>query len=50
MASMNPASILKIENRKGSIEVGKEADLVVMNPVLDVLLTLRQGREVYRLI
>ncbi len=48
MASYNPAHVLGLAERKGSIEVGKDADLVVMGPELDVLLTLRQGSVIYR--
>jgi N-acetylglucosamine-6-phosphate deacetylase len=48
MASMNPARVLKLETRKGSINVGKDADLVVMNPAAQVVLTMREGREIFR--
>lgn len=41
-ATVNPAEMLKIEDRKGTIEVGKEADLVLLrsNPLEDVNSTL----------
>ena len=48
MASLNPARVLKLDARKGSIAVGKDADLVVLNADLNVLLTMREGREIYR--
>jgi N-acetylglucosamine-6-phosphate deacetylase len=48
MATINPARVLKLSDRKGTIEVGKEADLVVMNANLDVVLTLREGREIFK--
>lgn len=47
MASLNPAKILNIDHCKGSIAIGKEADLVVMNPNLDVMMTMRQGAILY---
>lgn len=47
MASLNPARILGIASRKGSIANGKDADLVVMNASLDVVMTMRDGIEIY---
>jgi N-acetylglucosamine-6-phosphate deacetylase len=32
---------------KGSIEVGKDADMVVLDEHLDVMLTMREGREIF---
>lgn len=32
MTSLNPARLLGLGNRKGSLEAGKEADLVIFNP------------------
>lgn len=49
MASETPAQVLNLLDRKGSIFVGKDADLVVMNAHLDVMLTMRGGREVYKI-
>lgn len=46
MASYNPARVLGIANRKGSIEKGKDADLVVMGPALEVKMTMREGHKV----
>ena len=43
MASLNPARILGIDKRKGSIAEGKDADLVVMNPSFEVVMTMRDG-------
>jgi N-acetylglucosamine-6-phosphate deacetylase len=47
-ASYNPARVLGLQDRKGSLEEGKDADLVVLEPDLSVHLTLRSGRCVYR--
>ncbi len=47
MASYHPASVLGLQNKKGSIAMGKDADLVVMNGELEVVLTVRGGREVH---
>jgi len=48
MASRNPARVLRLDNRKGTIEVGNDADLVVLNTELEVVLTMREGREIFR--
>jgi N-acetylglucosamine-6-phosphate deacetylase len=46
-ASFNPARVLGIQDRRGSLEEGKDADLVVLGPDLNVHLTFRSGRCVY---
>lgn len=46
MASSNPAKVLGLENKKGSIAVGYDADLIVMNPNLEVILTMRAGHVI----
>jgi N-acetylglucosamine-6-phosphate deacetylase len=47
MASYNPAKALGVLSRKGSIEIGKDADLVVLNADLKVQMTMREGREIF---
>ncbi len=49
MAAENPAKILKVFDRKGSIAAQKDADLVVLNERLEVVLTLCGGNIVYAL-
>ena len=44
MASLNPARAIGVADRKGSIEVGKDADLVVIDTDINVWLTIVQGR------
>ena len=57
--TLNSAYVMRQENKVGSIEVGKEADIVVLNQNLfevntndishtKILLTLLAGEEVYR--
>jgi N-acetylglucosamine-6-phosphate deacetylase len=47
MAAENPAKILNIFQRKGSIEKNKDADLVVLNEDFKVVLTVCGGKVVF---
>ncbi|WP_346726706.1 N-acetylglucosamine-6-phosphate deacetylase [Bacillus suaedaesalsae] len=47
MTSTNPAKQLNIYNRKGSIAKGKDADVIVMNQNLEVLMTFCRGHLAY---
>ncbi|MCD6506010.1 N-acetylglucosamine-6-phosphate deacetylase [Candidatus Poribacteria bacterium] len=44
----NPARAIGMEDRKGSIEVGKDGDLVILDPDLSIWATIVGGRIVYR--
>jgi len=46
-ASFNPAYVLGIESKKGSIEIGKDADIVILNKDLSVWKTIINGKIVY---
>lgn len=48
MASQNPAMMLGVFDKKGSIKLGKDADLVVLDEHLNVVLTVCGGKIVYR--
>lgn len=48
MASMNPASIIGESDARGTLEVGKAADIVVMDSDLNVTATMVAGRIVYQ--
>ncbi|MEH7375608.1 N-acetylglucosamine-6-phosphate deacetylase [Neobacillus drentensis] len=43
MASVNPAKQLNIYDRKGSIAVGKDADIVILDEEMEVYITLCHG-------
>jgi N-acetylglucosamine-6-phosphate deacetylase len=42
-ASLNPATAIGVADRKGSIEVGKDADLVILDNEFNVLKTIIGG-------
>jgi len=48
MTSENQAKALGIFARKGSIAVGKDADLVVLDNVFNVVMTVCEGKIIYR--
>jgi N-acetylglucosamine-6-phosphate deacetylase len=48
MASFNPAKCLGIDDRKGSLEPGKDADIVILNKNLEAELTMVAGKVIYR--
>ena len=47
MASLTPAEIIGIDHDCGSIEVGKRADLCIMNENLQVCQTIIEGQVAY---
>ena len=48
MASFNPAKSIGIDDKKGSLEPGKDADIVILNKNLETELTIVAGKIVYR--
>lgn len=48
LLTINPARALKMDNSKGSIASGKDADILVLDDNLDVELTIVKGNIVYR--
>ncbi|MEH7504486.1 N-acetylglucosamine-6-phosphate deacetylase [Neobacillus drentensis] len=48
MASVNPAKQLNIYDRKGSIAVGKDADIVILDEELEVYMTLCRGALAFK--
>ncbi|MEP7336516.1 MAG: N-acetylglucosamine-6-phosphate deacetylase [Acidobacteriota bacterium] len=47
-ASLAPARVCGVADRKGSIEIGKDADLVMLNSDFSVSRTIRAGQLVYQ--
>lgn len=47
LASLNPAKLLRMDHRKGSIEIGKDADLAVFDENFNIRMTLSEGDIIY---
>ncbi len=47
MASTTPARIMGVDNRKGSLAKGKDADIVIFDKDINVSLTMVEGKIVY---
>ena len=47
-ATLTPARIIGINDRKGRVEPGKDADVVIVDENLEVVLTIVEGRIVYQ--
>jgi len=47
LATLNPAKVINMDNKKGSIEVGLDADIVIFNDDIEVLTTIVEGKLVY---
>jgi N-acetylglucosamine-6-phosphate deacetylase len=48
VSSLNAARTIQVADRKGSLEVGKDADLVLVDKNVHVYLTVVEGQMVYR--
>jgi N-acetylglucosamine-6-phosphate deacetylase len=48
MATLNPARSIGVADRKGSLEPGKDADVVILTPDLKVATTMVGGKVVHR--
>ncbi len=47
MATLTPAKIVGVDDRKGSLENGKDADIVIFDKNLDVIKTIVSGKIVF---
>jgi len=49
LASLNPARLINMDNSKGSIKIGKDADLIIFDEELKVDLSISGGKTIYEL-
>ncbi|HZK87633.1 MAG TPA: N-acetylglucosamine-6-phosphate deacetylase [Anaerovoracaceae bacterium] len=49
LASINPAKLIHIDETKGSIKIGKDADLVIFDEKFNVELTISEGKIIYQI-
>ncbi|MFH0838672.1 MAG: amidohydrolase family protein [Candidatus Omnitrophota bacterium] len=47
LVTINQARLLGIDKRKGSLEAGKDADIVIVDEDFKVRMTICEGRIVY---
>jgi N-acetylglucosamine-6-phosphate deacetylase len=47
MATYNPATVIGLEKSIGSLEVGKQADFVILDDSLNVKMTFRNGKQIF---
>ncbi len=47
LASLNPAKSIKVDDKKGSLEIGKDADIAIFNENMDCLATIVEGNIIY---
>ena len=48
MASIIPAKVIHMEDKKGSLELGFDADIVIFDENIDVFLTIVEGKIVFQ--
>ena len=46
-ASLNPATVIGLEKKKGSLETGKDADIIITDETFGVQKTIISGRVIY---
>ena len=47
MASLNPAKAIRKADRIGSLEAGKDADIIITDDNINVIMTIKKGKTVY---
>jgi len=48
MAAINPAMVINVDENKGSLEPGKDADIVIIDEEINVYMTIMKGNIVYK--
>jgi len=47
MITLTPATIMNISDRKGSLTVGKDADIVIFDENISIHTTMIKGKVIY---
>lgn len=47
-ASINPAKSIKIDDKKGSLEIGKDADIAIFDEKLNCYMSINSGEIIYK--
>ncbi len=47
MATLNPAKVIGVDEKKGSLVEGKDADLVIFDKDINILATVVKGKVVF---
>ena len=48
MASLNPARAIKCDSRIGSLEAGKDADIIIADENINIVRTIKKGRTIFK--
>jgi N-acetylglucosamine-6-phosphate deacetylase len=49
MASLTPARIMKVQDQKGSLEIGKDADIIIFDKDINIQMTMVEDSIIYQL-
>ena len=47
MASLNPATAIKVADRIGSLDAGKDADIIIADESINIIRTIKKGTTIY---
>lgn len=48
MASINPAKSIRIDDKKGSLEIGKDADISIFDEEMNCYLAISEGKKIFK--
>ena len=47
MSSLNPANAIRQGDRIGSLEAGKDADIIIADENINIIRTVKKGKTIY---
>jgi N-acetylglucosamine-6-phosphate deacetylase len=47
MATLNPATVIHCDDRIGSLDTGKDADIIICDENINVIRTIKKGKTIY---